>query len=130
MAIDYEVIGRRIKKYRRERELSQEILSELIDVSTSYISYIENARKNPSLETIVNIAQVLEITTDQLLIGEEQRGTARIEHTLTQLLADCTDYERKIIVDAVVAFKQSLQQSRDSIAKEIAKKKSQLYKSL
>ena len=41
MAIDYKLIGKRIKKQRKEKNMTQEILSEKIDVTVGYVSQIE-----------------------------------------------------------------------------------------
>ena len=43
MEINYALIGKRIRETRKQRGLSAEELAELADLSTVYISYIENA---------------------------------------------------------------------------------------
>lgn len=45
MSLDYKSIGKRIRLIRHRRRLSQAMLSELIDKTPSYISYIENGFK-------------------------------------------------------------------------------------
>lgn len=60
-------VGRNIKKYRTEKKISQEKLAELTDLSPNYISMIERADKTPSLMTLVNIANALDVTADMLL---------------------------------------------------------------
>lgn len=57
-----------IRKYRLEKKLSQNKLSELIDVSVDYIYLIENGKRTPSLKRLLMIAEVLEIDAYKLLM--------------------------------------------------------------
>ena len=59
----YNQIGQKIKKYRKEKKLTQVELAEKLDISISYLSKIEakNCRKSFSLDLLVNIAKTLEI---------------------------------------------------------------------
>ena len=69
MEINYALIGKRIRETRKQRGLSAEELAEIADLSTVYISYIENAKRKPSLESLIKISNALEITIDELLYG-------------------------------------------------------------
>ena len=62
--IDYRLIGKRIKEKRQELKISQETLGELADLSPVFISNIENAKKKPSLETLVSISNAYGISMD------------------------------------------------------------------
>lgn len=55
MEINYALIGKRIRETRKQRGLSAEELAEIADLSTVYISYIENAKRKPSLESLIKI---------------------------------------------------------------------------
>lgn len=66
--MDYESLGKNIKKYRLQQGLRQEDLAEAVDCSASHIGQIEHARGIPSLEMVVNIAAALHVTVDQLLL--------------------------------------------------------------
>ena len=67
--LDYVEIGTRIKNKRKELSLTQEKLSEMIDVSPSYISEIERGSSITSLFTISKIADVLDLSLDYLVWG-------------------------------------------------------------
>lgn len=60
-------IGKTIKFYRKERELTQSELAELIGVSTQAISKWETEVGLPDISQIVPLSRVLEISTDKLL---------------------------------------------------------------
>ena len=54
-------ILKNIKKFRQEKKLTQEQLSELCDISQDYLSEIERGKKTPSLKRFILIAEKLEI---------------------------------------------------------------------
>jgi transcriptional regulator with XRE-family HTH domain len=61
-------IGKNIKKYRQEKELSQDRLSKLADLSLNTVVKIEiDESPNPTIETIQKIAKVLGVSVDDLL---------------------------------------------------------------
>ena len=41
MALDYNIIGERLKKARQSKNLTQEMLSEKLDMSIAYLSRLE-----------------------------------------------------------------------------------------
>ena len=57
--IDYGAIGKRIRAARMKMSMTQETLSNLIDVSPTYISTIENGHTKLSLPTLISIALLL-----------------------------------------------------------------------
>ena len=65
--IDYLAIGKRIRTARLSKEMTQETLSNMIDVAPTYVSSIENGHTKLSLATLLGIAQSLDTTVDQLL---------------------------------------------------------------
>ena len=71
MKVNYGLIGKRIKEHRQRRNLTQEMLAELIEVSPGYISLVETGRKKASLETLLSISNVLNITLNELLVGNQ-----------------------------------------------------------
>lgn len=70
--LNYVEIGKRIKNRRKEMQLTQEKLSEIIDVSPSYVSEIERGTSISSLSTITKIAQTLNVSLDYLIYGINQ----------------------------------------------------------
>ena len=61
-------IGKNIKKYRQEKELSQDKLSKLADLSLNTVVKMElDESPNPTIETIQKIAKALGVSVDDLL---------------------------------------------------------------
>ena len=67
-AMDYQLLGKNIRKYRLQLGMRQDDLAEKVGCSNSHIGQIEHARGVPSLEVVVNIANALGVTVDQLLM--------------------------------------------------------------
>ena len=63
--IDYIDLGKRIQFYRKQKRITQQELSEIIDVVPSNISHIERGTNHVSLPTLVKIAEALNVTVDQ-----------------------------------------------------------------
>lgn len=59
----YCIIRKNIKKYRKKRDLTQQDLADMTELSREYICDIENEKRNkhPSIVVIGRIAEALEI---------------------------------------------------------------------
>ena len=97
MAIDYESIGRRIKYYRAERQLSQEALADAVHATSVYISYIESGSRAPSLETLLNVANALDVSADDLLTDNLKHSSSPVSTEIHDLLLDCNPDEKAIL---------------------------------
>jgi len=53
MMIDKNVFAERIKKLRHQRNLTQEELAELANLSVVYVSNVECGKRVPSLDTML-----------------------------------------------------------------------------
>lgn len=61
-------IANNIKKIRQEKNISQDRLSKLADLSLNTVVNVESgANPNPTIETLVKIANALGVTPDKLL---------------------------------------------------------------
>lgn len=112
MTVNYRVIGSRIKEIRQRNHMTQTDLAEQIDMSVTYISRIETAQKHASLEVLLRISNVLRITVDRLLNGNQAHDRAQYLPELMQLVEDCNSFEKKIIYDVALATKKSLHESK------------------
>ena len=61
--------GDRIRKLRLKSNLSQEKLGLLIDMDRTYLTSVENGKRNISLENIAKIANGFNITIEELFKG-------------------------------------------------------------
>lgn len=71
-ALDTKQMGERIKQARIKCGYTQLQLSENIFVSESYIALIELGNRNPSMDVLVKISEVLGVTLDYLVFGKNK----------------------------------------------------------
>ena len=67
MSKDQSTIGKTIRRYRQEKEMSQEALARAADLSLPTIVKIESGETpNPSIDTVKKIAAALGVSIDDL----------------------------------------------------------------
>lgn len=99
-----ELLGARIKEVRKSRKISQEQLSEKVDVDPRYISRIEVGRSYPSLETLENIARALEVEVKELFDFSHQEARPDSIEQINTFLKEMTDDDLKKICRIVRVF--------------------------
>lgn len=65
--INMEKIGKRIKYLRKEKHLTQIDLAEKLGAAQNTISQYEHGKAKISIDILVNLAQIFEISTDYIL---------------------------------------------------------------
>ena len=68
---DLKDIGKRIQQKRKQSGLTQEQLAEKMNVSVQMISNLERGNKAVRIENLVNLCQILSVSTDYILLGKE-----------------------------------------------------------
>lgn len=67
------MIGKNIKQFRNEKNMTQDQLAEKLSVTRQAVSNWENGKTQPDVETLGNIAQVLEVTLEDLIHDEPKK---------------------------------------------------------
>lgn len=96
MNISYKDIGKRIQEKRKSLNITQEKLSEIIDVSPSYISEIERGTSICSLAVLVNMAEALDLNLDTLVTGINEKN---IDSSFSEILQDIPKKNQKLYID-------------------------------
>ena len=97
-------LGRRIKRERLKRGITQEQLAEKVDISVNFMSLIENGR-NMSVETLANIAVALGVTVDYLLSDTVNVGTDVISEQIVHNLATLNEDEKLYFLNMIKQYK-------------------------
>lgn len=63
-------IGKRVKVSREAAGLTQERMSELLDVTAQYISGVERGTVGLSVPILVNLCKLLSVSCDYILLGD------------------------------------------------------------
>jgi transcriptional regulator with XRE-family HTH domain len=62
-------LGRRLRRLREDREMSQEQLAERAETHWTYVSGIERGRHNPGLNMLGRLAHALDVSLSELVTG-------------------------------------------------------------
>lgn len=108
MELDFKAIGQRIKIARIRKKLTQDTVSEIINITPSHMSNIETGKSSVSLQTLIAIANVLGVSIDELLCDTILDSKVVFEKELSEVLKDCNEYEIRVLVDIVKASKESI----------------------
>ncbi len=100
-SVNHRQIGYRIKEVREQNRLSQAQLAEITDLSVSYISHIENAKRKASLESIIRIVNALGITVDELLAGVQMNNPAAYQTDIDILMEGCSENEKRFVYELI-----------------------------
>jgi transcriptional regulator with XRE-family HTH domain len=63
------ILGKNIRRLRRQRGLTQEQLAFEAEIDLTYMGGIERGERNPSLLVMARIAEALSVPLPRLLIG-------------------------------------------------------------
>lgn len=97
-------IGKRIKELRKERNMTQERLADLVGVSFQAVSKWENGIALPDITLVPRLAQIFAVSTDELFAYNQKE----IQDEIAQCVSNArkhieSDHEkgRKILEDAL-----------------------------
>ena len=92
--MDYESLGMRIRRARKAAGMTQADLAEKLGISTSFLGHIERGTRKASLETVVGIANALNVSTDLLLQDSLDIMTRPLSANV-----DLSEYSRALLTD-------------------------------
>ena len=104
---DYTAIGKRIRKYRWEKDISQEELAEAVGVSTTHMSHIETGATKLSLSVFIKISTALNISADLLL-----KDNAQPDYIYSQTQNEGSDRQKRILTELTKAAKSILEKEK------------------
>jgi transcriptional regulator with XRE-family HTH domain len=116
MELDYKAIGKRIKIARINADMTQEHLSDLVELSPSHMSNIETGTAKVSLTTMVRIANALSVTVDDLLCDNLVHAKVQFEQDIQQMLDGCSELEIRLVKDLIESTLNTLR--RDANLRE------------
>lgn len=65
------IVGEVIARFRKEKGITQEVLSGLSDIGRTHLSAIERGERKPTLETLYRISCALDIKMSEIIISIE-----------------------------------------------------------
>lgn len=101
MAVDYKLIGNRVKERRKEKNMTQEFLAEKADLSVGYISQLERGISKITLDVLYKIADVLEYDINLLITGTSTQQSSYLQSEICSQLEQCTETQKKMVLDFI-----------------------------
>lgn len=99
MALDYNIIGERIKlaRAKSKTKLTQEKLAEKLEVSVPYLSRIECGDAHINLTRLNQICEILGVTEGEILNGVSTTSSNYLFDDFGSLLSNCSPEKVKLI---------------------------------
>jgi len=98
-----ELLGARIKELRKAKRLSQDQLSEKINIDPKHLSRIEVGKSYPSLDTLEKIAQALGVEMKDLFEFMHHAKSKKPLDDITKLIKEADEEKLKLIFKIIRA---------------------------
>ena len=103
--MEWEIIGKRIRRQREYLGYTRESFAEKIDVTPKFCSDIELGVKGMSVQTLCRISDVLNLSVDYILFGKSNNSE---NENITQMLQCCPKNKLFYLEEIIKAFVLSL----------------------
>ena len=97
-------LGKRIAALRRQKELTQDNLAQILDVSSQAVSKWENDQTCPDISLLPQLAKTLGVSVDELLSGKSEQPPV-VQMLPKEKQNDINDMMLRIIVDSAAGDK-------------------------
>lgn len=97
-------LGKRIAALRRQKELTQDNLAQILDVSSQAVSKWENDQTCPDISLLPQLAKTLGVSVDELL-SEKSEQPPVVQMLPKEKQKDINDMMLRIIVDSAAGDK-------------------------
>ena len=108
MEVVYLSLGKRIKNLREKKSITQMELADKAGLARSYIGQIESGLKNASLETIVSIANILEVSIEEILKDSVEFISSASKPTEVEQDRRCTPGEERILTKNMKDLRETI----------------------
>ena len=102
--MDLKAVGQRIKDAREAKNLTQEELAALVNLSSTHVSVIERGLKATKLDTFVAIANALDVSADELLVDVVAHSVTGVSNRLSDKISSLPMKEQKKIIKVIQAL--------------------------
>lgn len=97
MALDYTVIGQRIKQARLAKNYTQEDLAEKVDISVAFLSRVERGNSHINLKRLNQICGLLDVSEGYVLNGASSNQANYLDKEFAELIKSCSPEKQKLI---------------------------------
>ena len=97
MALDYTIIGQRLKKARIDKKMTQDNLAEKLDVSIAFLSRIERGNSHINLKRLSQVCDILGVTEGYILNGTSSNSSNYLSSEFSEILNHVSPEKQKLI---------------------------------
>jgi len=100
-------LGENIRNARKNKNLTIETLSELVGISESFLGTVERGESSISIETLVNLCEMLNVSADYLVLDSRDKEPILSDKkdTLLTMLANASDAELDFLINYVKLYR-------------------------
>jgi len=102
--VDFKVIGARVKFYRQKAGLTQQALSDLMEVSSSYISQIERGLSEVSIRRLDKIAGLIGTNLQSLVADANSDSQDFMMTEVSDKMSTLSADEKRQVVRIIDTF--------------------------
>lgn len=106
-------IGKRIALLRHEKKLTQEQLSEVLDISIKHCSAVERGKSSLSMEKLITLCRLFDVSLDYLIGWKDDKSVQYVPKFVIDMFHNATPETRETLIDLM----KSLQQLTDENSK-------------
>jgi transcriptional regulator with XRE-family HTH domain len=88
---------RRLSTFRKERNLTQQALAEMVSLGITQMKRYEAGTSQPTLEVIRKLSQALRVSADELLFGKAERGPDEDLRLQFEAISRFNEEEKRVV---------------------------------
>lgn len=97
MAVDYCIIGSRLKQARLNAGLTQQEIAEKMNLSVAFISRVERGTSHINLKRLSEFCSILNISEGYILNGASDEDDKYLYNEFNDILKKCSPEKQKLI---------------------------------
>lgn len=97
MAVDYSIIGSRLKRARIKAGLTQQELAEKTNLSVAFISRVERGSSHINLKRLSEFCSILDVSEGFILNGVVDSDENYLYNEFNDILKKCSPEKQKLI---------------------------------
>ena len=108
MNVDYKMIGEKIKRARKSRNMTQDVLAEKLDVSVGYVSQVERGITKISLDLLGAISSVLDYDMAYFVSESAVNHSEYMGSEIANELKKMDNKKKKLVIDIIKKVNEHL----------------------
>lgn len=96
-----ETIGKNVKSIRLSRSITQEVMAEKLNKSTNFVSLLEKGSSGASLQTLVDICNILQVDANSIFKGLLTYNIEEKDRYIIDNISAFSDKDKKIMTDLI-----------------------------